>query len=147
MRFSGQQALIISTIVDRIEKARLEERGQQALIISTIVDEAKKSIRLTRLVGSNNFYYCRFEGVTDAYFYGLVGSNNFYYCRLVDFTDSLCDAGQQALIISTIVDINKHFSKAIQGQQALIISTIVDTVKPYLRAIWLVGSNNFYYCR
>ena len=32
------------------------------------------------LVSSNNFYYCRYTHLQDAYHW-LVSSNNFYYCR------------------------------------------------------------------
>ena len=38
---------------------------------------------ISRLVGSNNFYYCRYETQMLPYMQGLVGSNNFYYCRSV----------------------------------------------------------------
>ena len=119
---SGQYALIISTIVDQIQKI-VVPLGQYALIISTIVDpvNSQTSGRLG-LVCFNNFYYCRSVPL-EATITRLVCFNNFYYCRSVPL----------GATITRLVCFNNFY--------------YCRLVIPQRSPPRLVCFNNFYYCR
>ena len=77
---------------------------------------------------------------------GLECFNNFYYCRFMRY-HTFVIAGQNASIISTIVDSTSPTCWLSAGQNASIISTIVDSFKCNLSVFRLECFNNFYYCR
>ena len=77
---------------------------------------------------------------------GLGSRFNFYYCRCYD-NGRKDPNGQEADLISTIVDLTLNKDRIGEGQEADLISTIVDVREQQSNGTWLGSRFNFYYCR